>query len=65
MEFETAGIEIAEEIANVAHEDLTAMINSELIGADSLLSTIKQKIIHFLDTVEKYENTPKNIGTIG
>ena len=65
MEFETAGAEIAEEVASVAHEDLAAMINSELIGADSLLPVIKKKIIHFLDTVDKYENMPKNIGTIG
>ena len=65
MEFETAGLEIAEEVVNVSHEELVSMISSELIGSKSLLPIIKQKIIHFLNTVEKYENTPKNIGTIG
>ena len=65
MEFETAGLEIAEEVVNISHEELVSMINSELIGSKSLLPIIKQKIIHFLNTVEKYENTPKNIGTIG
>ena len=65
MEFETAGLEIAEEVVNISHEELASTINSELIGSKSLLPIIKQKIIHFLDTVEKYENTPKNIGTIG
>lgn len=65
MEWETAGQEIAEDVISVSHEDLAQSIDQELLGNSSLLPIIKEKILHFLDTVEKYENNPKGIGTIG
>ena len=65
MEWENAGQEIAQDIISISHEELAQGINQELLGNNSLLPIIKEKILHFLDTVEKYENNPKNIGTIG
>lgn len=65
MNWETAGQEIAEEVISVSHEELVQSINQELSGNGSLLPIIKEKILHFLNTVEKYENNPKGIGTIG
>ena len=65
MEWETAGQKIAEDVISVSHEDLAQSIDQELLGNSSLLPIIKEKILHFLDTVEKYENNPKGIGTIG
>lgn len=65
MEWETAGQEIAEDVVSVSHEELAQSIDQELLGNGSLLPIIKEKILHFLDTVEKYENNPKGIGTIG
>lgn len=65
MRWETAGVEIAKEVISVSHEELAQGISQELLGNSGLLPIIKEKILHFLETVEKYENNPKHIGTIG
>ena len=54
-------------IINHKESVLTADLNQTVLiyGNSSLLPIIKEKILHFLDTVEKYENNPKGIGTIG
>ena len=56
---------IAQEIVEASHEDLAAGISKELIGSQSLLSDIKNKIREFIDIVEKYDNPSKGAGTIG
>jgi len=65
MNWENAGQEIASDVLSVTHEELAQGIDKELLGNSSLLPIIKEKILHFLDTVEKYENNPKFGSTIG